>query len=179
MDTVPCKLHLRRPAEAGRPTSTRCSAEGKRPSLRGRVFVLARLHGERALTLLKGGQRPCGVCVGDLRLPTVAFLGPSLTACRYHGPLVEYSSTPSVPPLALATREEDNCDRGGVSGLSVLCRVGVVWGEVVGPPACLRCDVGKCGRGGLIMRVWVGEQTNGCMGVRVDGCRGGCVWVCI
>ena len=126
------ELHLGRPAEAGRPTSTRCGAEGKRPSLRGRVFVLARLHGERALTLLKGGQRPCGVCVGDLRLPMIAFLRPSLTACLYHGPLLEHSSTPSVPPLALATGEEDSCDRGGVSGLSVLCRVGVVWGWMDG-----------------------------------------------
>ena len=61
----------------------------------------------------------------------IAFLRPSLTACLYHGPLLEHSSTPSVPPLALATGEEDSCDRGGVSGLSVLCRVGVVWGEVV------------------------------------------------
>ena len=86
----------------------------------------------------------------------VAFRRPSLAACLYHGPLLEHSSTPSAPPLALATREEDNCDRGGVSGLSVLCRVGVVWGEVVGPPACLRCGVGECGQGGLIMRVWVG-----------------------
>ena len=50
---------------------------------------------------------------------------------------------------------------------------------MVGPPACLRCDVGKCGRGGLIIRVWVGEQTNGCMGVRVDGCRGGCMGGCL
>ena len=118
MDTVPCKLHLRRPAEAGRPTSTRCGAEGKRPSLRGRVFVLARLHGERALTLLKGGQRPCGVCVGDLRLPTVAFLRPSLTACRYHGPLVEYSSTPSAPPLV-----RPMAMASAVRGVCVDCRV--------------------------------------------------------
>jgi len=50
------------------------------------------------MTLLKECHVPC-VCVGDLRLPTVAFLRPSLTACRYHGPLVEYSSTPSAPPL--------------------------------------------------------------------------------
>ena len=50
---------------------------------------------------------------------------------------------------------------------------------MVGPPACLRCDVGKCGRGGLIIRVWVGEQTNGCMGVRVDVCRGGCMGGCL
>ena len=88
---------------------------------------------------------------------------------------LEYSSTPSVPPLALAAREEDNCDRGGVSGLPVLCRVGVVWGEVVGPPACLRCGVGECGQGGLIMRVWVGERTDGCVGLWMDGCSG--VWM--
>ena len=47
---------------------------------------------------------------------------------------MEYSSTPSVPPLALATREEDNCDRGGVSGLSVLRRVGLCAARGSDPP---------------------------------------------
>jgi hypothetical protein len=83
--------------------------------------------------------------------------------------------SPRLPSL----REEDSCDRGGVSGLSVLCRVGVVWGEVVGPPACLRCGVGECGQGGLIMRVWVGERTDGSVGLWMDGCMGGCMGGCM
>ena len=66
----------------------------------------------------------CVVDVGDLRLPTVAFLRPSLS-----GVLLD----PFRPPACLPAGN-GKCGRGGVSGLPGSWYVGeVVWGEVSVP----------------------------------------------